>query len=241
MTSLPELIIEPPFRVTRTSHVVMHVKDVGASVAFYSRALGLVITEQRADIAYLRGIEEVCHHSLVLKRADVPACARVGFRVYSEADLDIAAKYFAQAGGTAAFVDVPYQGKTLHVTDPFGFQWEFCVCMDVVPRMLVQFHEHRGGSALRLDHVQVLTPDVEAANRFYMAIGFRCTEYIVNEAGVITGVFLQRKGNTHDLVFVRSTGPRIHHFAFMTPDSHTLIHACDTAGQLGYGAAVSQA
>ncbi len=237
---LPETVFDPPFRVTRTSHVVMEVKDLAASTAFYTRVLGLVLTEQNGDRAYLRGIEEACHHSLVLKRADKPACARVGFRVYQEDDLDRAAKYFAARKCETAFVDAPHQSRTLHVTDPFGFLWEFCVRMDVVPRMLTDFQNYRGGAVLRLDHVQVLTPDVEAANTFYMALGFRCTEYIVNEAGMITATFLQRKGNTHDLVFVRSTGPRIHHFAFMTPDSHTLVHACDTAGQLGYGASVER-
>jgi catechol 2,3-dioxygenase len=51
----------------------------------------------------------------------------------------------------------------------------------------------------------------------------------------LRGVFLQRKGNPHDIVFFNGAGPRLHHFAYVAPEVHHLFHACDVAGELGHG------
>ena len=48
-------------------------------------------------------------------------------------------------------------------------------------------------------------------------------------------VFLQRKGNPHDIVFASQAGPRLHHAAFSVPDSAHLLKACDIAGLHGFG------
>jgi catechol 2,3-dioxygenase len=127
------------------------------------------------------------------------------------------------------------------VTDPLGTPFEFCATMDVMPRLVTEFARFKGGSAHRLDHFQVLAPDVDQAAAFHMGLGFRCSEYIVNDAvEAITGVFLQRKGNPHDLVFVNGAGPRLHHVAYTSIDASTLLRACDVAGNLGYGRSVER-
>jgi len=108
--------------------------------------------------------------------------------------------------------------------------------MPVVPRMITNFTAQRGGCALRIDHYQLLTPEVRRACEFYTGIGFRLSEYIAPKGTTdLRGVFLQRKGNPHDIVFFNGAGPRLHHFAFLAPEVHHLLHACDVAGQLGYG------
>ena len=76
-------------------------------------------------------------------------------------------------GCSTAWAEVPHQGRTLHASDPAGTPLEFCATMPVVPRMITKFTRHVGGSALRLDHYQVLTPEVRKACEFYMAAGFR--------------------------------------------------------------------
>src|SRR5262245_55439897 len=89
--SIPQAAYPAPFNTTRASHVVLTVKDLGASRAFYVDAMGFVVSDETADTIYLRGLEEACHHSLVLKRAsDASACERIGLRVYTDDDLDVA-------------------------------------------------------------------------------------------------------------------------------------------------------
>ncbi|MDQ0474937.1 VOC family protein [Labrys wisconsinensis] len=233
---LPSPVLDPPFTITRASHVVLDVADLTASRRFYEEVLGLVVTLAEADTLYLRGVEEACHHSLVLRRRGGPArCARIGLRVLTEGDLDKAQAFFAGRGCPAARAEVAHQGPTLHATDPFGIRLELCARMPTEPRQITRFHRHRGGSALRIDHVQLLTPHLEAALGFYTELGFWLTEYVGGSAEDIRAVFLQRKGNPHDLVFFNGDGPRLHHVAFMVPETQHLLRACDIAGELGYG------
>jgi catechol 2,3-dioxygenase len=238
---LPVANLDPVFRITRASHVVLSVRELAASRRFYSEVVGLILTAEDDRTLYFRGVEEACHHSLVLRKNARLACARIGMRVLTENDLEKAKAWFESKGCPADWVEVPHQGRTLHVTDPVGTPLEFCATMPVVPRMITKFTTHRGGSALRIDHYQILTPNVRKACDFYMAMGFRLSEYIAPKGTTdFAGVFLQRKGNPHDIVFFNGTGPRLHHFAFLAPEVHHLLHACDIAGELGYGSSVER-
>ena len=238
---LPTVNLDPDFRITRASHVVLTVKDLAASRKFYTEVIGLIVTAEENDTLYLRGVEEDCHHCLVLRKGSTPTCARIGMRVYTETDLEKAKAGFDALQCPTAWVEVPHQGRTLHVTDPVGTPLEFCATMTVVPRMITSFNQHKGGGALRLDHYQVLTPHVRKACEFYMSLGFRLSEYIAPPgSNDLRGVFLQRKGNPHDIVFFNGRGPQLHHFAFLVPEVHHLLHACDVAGQLGYGKTVER-
>jgi catechol 2,3-dioxygenase len=234
--NLPPTVFDPSFRITRASHVVLTVRDLAASRAFYSDVIGLVLTAELGDVLYFRGIEEGCHHSLVLRKGMEPLCARLGMRVLTEDDLDRAKSFFDSKGCASHWVEVPNQGRTLHAVDVTGVPLELCARMTAVPRMITNFSVHKGGCAQRLDHYQILTPNVRAACEFYMAAGFRLSEYIAPAgSSELLGVFLQRKGNPHDIVFFRGAGPRLHHFAFLAPEVHHLLHACDVAGALGFG------
>ena len=240
--NLPEKNLDTPFNITRTSHVVLTVKDLEQSRLFYTEVVGLVVTEQTSDTLYLRGIEEACHHSLVLKLTkEAPRCERIGMRVLRERDLEPLKAFFDGQGLKTTWAEVPHQGKTLHVTDVSGVPLEFCSSMTVVPRPLTQFHLHKGGSAMRIDHYQLLVPDVGKATAFYMEAGFWLTEYLSpGNSGELVGVFLARKGNPHDIVFFKEKGPRLHHAAFAAPETFHIMRACDCAGALGFGKGVER-
>jgi catechol 2,3-dioxygenase len=238
---IPDNVLAPPFNITRASHAVWSVRDLDASEAFYTQVLGLVVTAREGERLYLRGIEEVCHHSLVLVQRDGAAtCDRIGLRVYTEDDLDMAKAWFSARGLACAFVEVPHQGRTLQVNDPLGTAMEFCATMPLAPRQLTQFHTHLGGCAQRFDHYQILLPDIEVASEFYIGMGFRLSEYMVDASEKLMAIFVQRKGNPHDIAIMYGRGPRIHHVAYTTVDVHTLIRACDVAGSLGFGRSVER-
>ncbi len=117
---VPQHIFNPPFNVVRCSHVVLTVRDLEVSRRFYGDILGLQVEDAAQDAVYLRAMEERNHHSLVLKRGDEPVAERLGFKVGSEEDLDRAYAFFKERQLPAAFVDVPYQGRTLHAADTQG-------------------------------------------------------------------------------------------------------------------------
>lgn len=239
--NLPATVFDPPFRITRASHVLLTARDLVASRRFYCDVIGLVLTEEDGDTLYLRGVEEACHHSLVIRRSSEAECLRIGMRVQTEDDLDRALVFFASKGCAVEWVDAPFQGRTLHVTDVAGIPLEFCASMQAVPRMITAFSSHKGGCAQRLDHYQILTPDVRAATELYMEAGFRLTEYIApTGTSELLGVFLQRKGNPHDIVFFNGAGPRLHHVAYLASETRDLLRACDIAGELGFGGQVER-
>src|SRR5262249_55995601 len=110
---LPKPVFTPPFNVVRTSHVVLDVTDLDRSLAFYETTLGLHLEDRTASEAFLRGVEERQHHSLVLKKTATPACERLGFKVGSEEDLEKAAQFLSAKGLRHAFADLPYHGPPL--------------------------------------------------------------------------------------------------------------------------------
>jgi catechol 2,3-dioxygenase len=233
---LPKTNFFPPFNITRASHLVFTARDLAASRDFYTEVIGLIVTDETADTLWLRGIEERCHHSLTLKRTNgQPMCERVGFRVFMDEDLDKATTHFDKIGIRYRFVEVPHQGRTLHFNDPAGTPVELCATMPVVPRMHTKKHMHRGAAALRMDHYQVLVPDVMTNARFYMELGFRISDYIVIEsAGKVVGTFLHRKDNPWDIVFLQRSGPRFHHGGYVVESVNDIVRACDIAGNLGF-------
>ena len=50
---LPAPVLDPPFNITRVSHVVLTSHDLDASQRFYSDVLGLVVSDSDKDALYL--------------------------------------------------------------------------------------------------------------------------------------------------------------------------------------------
>ncbi len=240
MSQIDEFVLHPPFNITRASHVVLYVRDLQASKRFYTELVGLVVSDEDESAIYLRGLEERGHHSLVLRKSQHASCARIGMRVCQDDDIVKAQAWFTAQGKAATLVEVPYQGLTLQVEDDVGVPLEFCASMPPCERMFKHYDAYRGACAQRLDHYQLQTHDVRKTWSFYQPLGFRVSEYTysqqADEQPYLWGVWLQRKGNPHDIVFTQGPGPRLHHFAYTLPDSNDLIRACDVAGALGYAA-----
>lgn len=238
---IPSPVYYPPFNITRVSHVRLTVRDLGAARDFYTAIYGAVVSDEEKDTVYLRGVEETGHHSLVLRASsDGPRCERIGLRVLTEEELEKGYTWFSDAGLDPSWAQAPHQGRTLHVTDPFGIPLELCARMAPMPRLGSSVDQHHGGVALRFDHFQILVPDVQAACDFYSRLGFRTSDYVVTGDGALAAVFMHRKDVPWDLVFFSARGPRMHHFAFITPNAQDMFRACDVAGLRGHGACVER-
>jgi catechol 2,3-dioxygenase len=239
--SIPGINLSPPFNITRCSHICLEVKNLAESRRFYEQVIGLIVTAEDDGILYLRGVEEACHHSLVLNEVrGETKCNRIGMRVLTEDDLDKAYAYFKSNGCQAEWAEAAFQGRTLNVIDVSGVPLQFCAQMPVEKRMITAFHQHRGGSALRIDHCQILVPNIYEALHAYMDLGFWLTEYVGVDDENVRAIFLQRKGNPHDIVFFNGDGPRLHHFAFVASETNNILRACDIAGELGFGRQVER-
>jgi catechol 2,3-dioxygenase len=236
-----ELVTTPPaqtpFDILRAAFVELRVSDLRASEHFYGELLGMVVTTRTEDAVYLRGWEERQHHSLILRRGragqDPPAASRLGFRVRSERDLELIAEFFEAQDLPTRWLDPgsdPGMGRSLRAWDPFGYPLEFFHQIEQFETQHQRFDLHRGAPILRFDHHNLHCPRVEEALRWWLSLGFRCSEYISTddpEDERITGAWLLRKPTVHDLALTAGRGPRLHHFAYWIAEPGGILRACD--------------
>ena len=241
--ALPDTTYELPFNITRASHVELLVADLERSLRFYVEVIGLAITERDDGAVYLRGMEESCHHSLVLRvAAHASQCVRIAFRVFTDEQLERLAEHLANLGLEPVWADLPHPGPHAARSRPRRGAARVLRAHARPTAVADALSPHRGGGALRLDHFQLHVPEVRPLCAFYTGIGFRISEYVTLD-GETAGArsFLQRKGNPHDIVLF--AGPPVR--AFITWPSRsrtrsTLLRACDVAGELGYGSQVER-
>lgn len=234
MSTYNSPVITPP-DILRAGAIELAVVDLQASRAFYHDVLGLLITYEDSEEIHLRAFEEYLHHSLVLRKRPVAAMQVLSYRVRTPKDLEIAEQFYGSlgvpvkrlpAGTTLGF------GELVHVEDPLGFPIQFFCEAEHVERYTQRYDVHGAAALLRLDHFNILTPDVAAAERYYADLGFRLTEQI-QDTGITYAAWMTRKQNVHDLAITGGDGPRLHHFAFQVAERHEVLHICDVLGALG--------
>ena len=151
--------------------------DIQASKAFYADTLGLMVSDEGSDYLYLRALEERGHHCMVLKMGAAPKVNVLGFKVFSEKDLDQAHDYFSAKNLPVSWVERPFQGRTLLTRDPQGIPLEFYFVMDRLEPVHQKYALYKGVKPLRIDHFNVFSTNVDESVAFYNDMGFRTTEY----------------------------------------------------------------
>ena len=238
---IPTSVLYPPFNVVRLNHIVLTVTDLGRSRAFWADTIGLQVTAETPDRLYLRAMEERGHHCVALQQGPAPKADMLGFKVFSEEDLDKADAFFRQQGLKTEFVKEPFQGRTLRTQDPLGIPLEFYFSMEKLPSVHQKYALYKGVKPLRIDHFNCFTPDVQESVDFYTAIGFRTTEYTESEDnGRLWAAWLHRKGGVHDMAFTHGVGPRLHHVAFWVPTPLNIIDLLDLMATTGYVANIER-
>jgi len=230
-------VVNPPFNIVRTSHIELGVTDLAASHQFYVGTLGLLETARKGNSLYLRCLEERNHHSFVLTESEEPTVKKLGFKVHSEADLELLKEYFENKGLPTHWAENAAQGRSLQTCDPLGMPLEFCYEFEQVERRLQHYDDYHGCHPMRIDHFNCFTPNVQASHDFWtLALGFKPTEYTVSEGDrpQLWAIWLHRKGNVHDIAFTNGRGPRLHHVALWVPTVMNVIHLCDLMATTGY-------
>jgi catechol 2,3-dioxygenase len=238
---LPAPVAAAPFNTVRLSHVDYAVTDLARARAFWVDTLGMQVTAEGEGRLWLRAMEERGHHCVILRQAPAAGVAVLGFRVWSEDDLDRAAAHLAAEGLPAAWVERPFQGRTLAARDPQGVPIEFYATMQRLPPIHQRYGLYRGVRPLRIDHFNWFSPDVDAAVAFWTRLGFRVTEYTEDaDSGRLWAAWLHRKGGVHDVAFTNGSGPRLHHTAFWVPSPMAVIDLLDLMATTGWVAHIER-
>ena len=120
-------------------------------------------------------------------------------------------------------------GTAVRVADPLGFTVEFFYTIDRAERLIQRYDLHRGAHIARLDHFNIVVPDIPAAYSHYESLGFGCSETIEDEHQMYAA-WMFRKQTVHDVAFTSGAGPRLHHLGFATHESHHVLTTCDLFG-----------
>jgi 3,4-dihydroxyphenylacetate 2,3-dioxygenase len=224
---------EPP-NIVRSAYAELLVTDLARSRHFWVDLLGLVVQHEDDEAIYLRGFDELTHHNLVLRKADVAAASHLAFRVASPDDLQRAERFYSSKGcatkwypaGTTKGV-----GEALRAQDPLGFVVEFFHDIEPAERLQQRYDLRRGAEVSRLDHFNIVVPDIGAAFAHYESLGFGCSETI-EDGEKIYAAWMYRKQTVHDVAFTGGAGPRLHHLGFFAHEGANVLRTCDILGSL---------
>ena len=234
--AIPKPNYNPPFNITRASHSVLHVKDLAKSRAFYVDLIGLIVSDEDKDTIYLRGVAEVCHHSLVLKRAR-RAASRAGRHA------------LLHRGGFGKGESLFREGRPAGAMGRAAVPGPDAACQRSARRAarILRHHDHQAAAGGRVSSITTARcrsasiisrfwcRTCSAQLEFYMGLGFRLSEYIAPDGSDDPlFVFLQRKGNPHDIVFAPGAGPRLHHAAFSIPGIVSLLLCLRSRLDMGF-------
>lgn len=229
MTAVPP----PPPDVVRAAYAELVVTDLERSRWFWSDILGFTVQAASPGRLHLRGQDELTHHSVVLREGPAPALGHLAYRVRSTEDLERAEAFFTSTGRPVrrvpAGTGTPGVGDAVRVLDPLGFPVEFFHAIEPAERLIQRYDLHRGAEITRLDHFNIVVPDIDAAYDHYASLGFGCSETIEDEHRMYAA-WMFRKQTVHDVAFTGGAGPRLHHLGLCVPESHQVLRICDLLG-----------
>jgi catechol 2,3-dioxygenase len=127
----------PVVRPRRLSHVLLYCPDVPRAVDFYTRALGLRLTDNSGDgIAFMHAVHGSDHHVVAFAKSSAPGYHHSSWDVPGVEDIGRGAMQMADAGyrhGWGLGRHVLGSNYFHYVQDPWGSFAEYSADIDYVP------------------------------------------------------------------------------------------------------------
>jgi len=121
----------------RLSHVLMFTTDVGKAIEFYSRVIGLRLSDHSGDnIAFMHGIHGSDHHLLAFARSNAPGTHHLSWDVGTVEEIGSGAMHMLGKGyarGWGLGRHVLGSNYFHYVRDPWGSYSEYSADIDYVP------------------------------------------------------------------------------------------------------------
>jgi catechol 2,3-dioxygenase len=142
-SSAPAGVQAAPFRQDaqrvsprRLAHVLTFTSDVGKAIEFYSRVIGLRLSDRSGDgIAFMHGIHGSDHHMIAFAKAKGPGLHHLSWDVGSTHEVGLGAKQMADKGFAAGWgVGRHVLGSNFfhYVRDPWGSYSEYSSDIDYI-------------------------------------------------------------------------------------------------------------
>ena len=223
--------------VSHIGHVELRVPDVAKSVEFLTDYVGLRVTAQDGDTAYLRAWQDFDHHTLQLTEAPQSELGHIAWRVLDRAGvLTIEDELNARGIETTWVEGSVGHGDALRFHTPggmpFELYWEvdkFTPPADETPRFPSHpiHHSMRGAATRRVDHVGTNVNDVKAEQEFCdQVLGIHHRYYGTAPDDVRQFSWVSRTSLSHEMSMVRTPGgggPLFHHLAYFLESNDDLL------------------
>ncbi|GAB04049.1 catechol 1,2-dioxygenase [Gordonia amarae] len=243
----------PPYRpqLAQCGAIALGTPQLEVSLKFFRDILGMEEVERVGDTVYLRGYQEMKHHSLVLFQNDTATVDSYSFRVSRPEDVELFYNQLLadevevvelptghQAGrGTAIRFVVPHAGHT--------FELYYDIDAPEAPeeirsRLLSNSSRRRGLGVRRLDHynIQAGFENVGKAEQWLQnSLGFKRREYVhlPDHPDMLIASWSAVTSQVHDLAIAMSMNNQdnqLHHVAFNLENHSDLLVAADTLRDL---------
>src|SRR5262245_31556885 len=157
--------------VVQLAHIELLCPKLDESHAFFTDVLGLHERLEQDGKVFLRGWGDWFHHTIALTDAETAGIGHIAWQVAEPGDLDSLRRRLEENGvETWAAEPGPGQGPGVRFRDPAGHVHELVYELERTPSAHVESRLHnqplrmrgRGIEPRRLDHINVLAPDVGA-------------------------------------------------------------------------------
>lgn len=225
--------------VMRPGHVCIRVLEMEPAITHYVDRLGLLkVNEDDQGRVYLKAWDEHDCFSVVLREADSPGMDFMGFKVYSQADLERfegALKEYGCNVERIAAGELEGCGERVRFDSPTGHIFELYAEKDYVGNVLGTKNPDpwveglKGMQVYRYDHCLLYGNDVPGTTKLFTEVlGFNITEKIVGEGDELIGSFLSCSNKAHDIALVHYPEPnKFHHASFMLMTWEEVLRAAD--------------
>ncbi|MFD0678544.1 MULTISPECIES: VOC family protein [unclassified Paenibacillus] len=233
--------LEPIRDIAHLAHIELLTPKPEESLHFFRELLGLEEVSRQGQSVFLRGWGDQQLYSLKLTESSKAGLGHVGLRAFSPKALEQRAQAIDVSGLGIGWTDGDYgHGKTYRFTDADGHVMEifYEAAPYVTPAHLKpslknqpQKFAARGAAVTQLDHINLLSSDVDADSSFLRSqLGFRLSEQAISEQGKQTTAWLHVTNKSYDMaISLDKTGHkgRFHHLAYKVESLEMVLRAAD--------------
>jgi catechol 2,3-dioxygenase len=247
---------DPGPQLAYAGSISLGTPDLEKSLWFFRDLLGMEVVEQVDGVAYLRGYQELVHHSLVLTQQEEAVVNSYGFRVKRKQDVELFHKQFENQGLQTVDATGRERGRGEAVRflvpgseHPFEFYYDIerpRAEESLRSKNLSNSSRRRGLGVRRLDHINLQTSAAtvnQAEGWLREELGFKRREFarIPQAPDVIMASWLSVTSQVHDIaigVAAEDRPGQFHHVAFNVENFHDILTAADQIRDLdiAYGA-----
>ena len=241
--------------IAHLAHVELLTPKLDESTRFFTDIMGMYISDTKGDSVYLRAYDDYEHHTLKLTAHKHAGIGHYAWRLRSADLLEKKAKLIEKTGLGIGFTegDVGH-GKTYQFRMPSGhlteiyFETEKYQAKDHEKSALKNTASKFPGKGInvrRLDHLNLLAPDVAAFRDFQLNyLGGRLSETIIFSEGAPTednnevkGAWFSVNSKSYDLAVtgdhVAGMSGRFHHLTYAVNSREEVLIAADIALENG--------